>query len=331
MEERTVEQIIASAAAAARTALSEIESKQLLQALGVAVTIPQAALNADEAAAAAARIGLPVVLKVLSPEVSHKSEVGGVALGLSSEREVRDAFARIRTSLAERAPGARFDGVAVDRMARPGVELILGIIRDERFGPLVIAGLGGIFVEVFADTAFRLAPIDRREARAMLDELRGGAILRGVRGARPIAFDAVADLLVKLSEFAATHPDVKEMDLNPVVAYDDGLAVLDALVLLGGAPGAVSADPHKAARLGAAAQFSTARRLSAQALGAAPGRRPNSAGKASQLHIETKILPPGWAFVATLYCPRSVLFRPQPSGDSACRMSVGCSKFAAVD
>ncbi|MGO9264626.1 MAG: acetate--CoA ligase family protein [Candidatus Binataceae bacterium] len=249
MEERTVEQIIASAAAAARTALSEIESKQLLQALGVAVTIPQAALNADEAAAAAARIGLPVVLKVLSPEVSHKSEVGGVALGLSSEREVRDAFARIRTSLAERAPGARFDGVAVDRMARPGVELILGIIRDERFGPLVIAGLGGIFVEVFADTAFRLAPIDRREARAMLDELRGGAILRGVRGARPIAFDAVADLLVKLSEFAATHPDVKEMDLNPVVAYDDGLAVLDALVLLGGAPGAVSADPHKAARL----------------------------------------------------------------------------------
>jgi len=181
VEERTVEQIIASAAAAARTALSEIESKQLLQALGVAVTIPQAALNADEAVAAAARIGFPVVLKVLSPEVSHKSEVGGVALGLSSEREVRDAFARIRASLAERAPGARFDGVAVERMARPGVELILGIIRDERFGPLVIAGLGGIFVEVFADTAFRLAPIDRREARAMLDELRGGAILRRVR------------------------------------------------------------------------------------------------------------------------------------------------------
>jgi acyl-CoA synthetase (NDP forming) len=252
VEERTVEQIIARAATSGRSAaLSDVESKQLLQALGVAVAIPQAARSAEEAAAAAAAIGFPVVLKVLSPAVTHKSEVGGVVLGLDSENAVRSAFSRIRDSLAAHTPTAPFEGVAVDRMARPGVELILGITRDERFGPLVIVGLGGIFVEVLADTAFRLAPIDNAQARGMLEELRGGAILRGVRGAPPIDFDAVAALLVKLSEFAASHPEVKEMDLNPVVAYDDGFAVLDARVLVAApaATGGRAADPHYTARL----------------------------------------------------------------------------------
>jgi acetate---CoA ligase (ADP-forming) subunit alpha len=250
VEERTVEQLLASAAAGGRAALSEIEAKRLIGALGIAVAIPDHARTADEAVAAASRQGYPVVLKVLSPEVSHKSEVGGVALGLKSEREVRDAFERIRRSLAERAPGAQFDGVAVDAMARPGVELIIGIIRDDRFGPLVIVGLGGIFVEVFSDTAMRLAPIDRREARSMLEELRGGAILRGVRGAHAIDFEAVADLLAKLSEFAAAHPEVKELDLNPVVAYDDGLAVLDARIMLDHAPASrANLDPNHRQRL----------------------------------------------------------------------------------
>ena len=252
MEERTVEQIIARAATSGTSAaLSEIESKRLLHALGIVVAIPQAARSADEAAATAAAIGFPVVLKVVSPAVTHKSEVGGVVLGLDSESAVRSAFSRIRDSLAAQAPTAPFEGVMVDRMARPGVELILGITRDERFGPLVIVGLGGILVEVLADTASRLAPIDHGQARAMLGELRGVAILRGVRGARPIDFDAVAALLVKLSEFAARHADVKEMDLNPVVAYPDGLAVLDARVLVAApaATGARAADPHYTERL----------------------------------------------------------------------------------
>jgi succinyl-CoA synthetase beta subunit len=215
VKDRTVEQSIASAAAAAPSALSEIDAKHLLNAIGVAVAIPQVAATADEAVSAATRLGFPVVLKVLSPQVSHKSDVGGVELGLTSADAVRAAFTRIRDNLATRGPGARFDGVAVDRMAKPGVELILGVIRDPRFGPLVVAGLGGVFVEALADTVFRLAPLDRREARGMLDDLRGAAILRGVRGAPPIAFDAVADLLVKLGDFAAAYPAVSEMDLNP--------------------------------------------------------------------------------------------------------------------
>jgi acyl-CoA synthetase (NDP forming) len=231
VDETTIEQLIAGTAG--RSALTEIESKRLLEAVGISTAMAEQARTADEAAAAAARTGLPAVLKVLSSEVTHKSEVGGVMLGLRSEQEVRDAFERIRRNLAERAPGARFDGVAVQAMAAPGVELIAGVVRDERFGPLVLVGLGGIFVEVMQDSAFRLAPVDAREARAMLDELQGRAVLYGARGSRPIDFDSVIELIVKISELAARRPDIKEMDLNPVVAYDQGLKVLDARVLLG--------------------------------------------------------------------------------------------------
>jgi acyl-CoA synthetase (NDP forming) len=250
VDDTTIDQIIAGATAAGRTALSEIESKRILDAAGIATAMAEAAHTAEEAAAAAVRTGFPAVLKVIAAEVSHKSEVGGVVLGLKSEAEVREAFERIRRSLAQHAPQARFEGVAVQAMAGPGVELIAGIVRDERFGPLIVAGLGGIFVEVFKDTAFRLAPIDRREARAMLEELRGVAILHGARGGKPIDFEAVSDLLVKLSEFAARRSDLKEMDLNPVVAYEQGLKVLDARLLLANGSGtAANRDPNKTQRL----------------------------------------------------------------------------------
>ncbi|HZP44504.1 MAG TPA: acetate--CoA ligase family protein [Candidatus Binataceae bacterium] len=250
MEQGNLAQVLAEVTAAGRQALSEIDSKRVLAALGLSVAIPEVARSAEEAGAIAQRIGFPAVLKVVSADVTHKSEVGGVVLGLKSEAEVREGFARIRRNLAERAPQARFDGVAVDRMAPAGVELIAGIVRDERFGPMVIAGLGGTLVEIFADTTFRLAPIDRREARAMLDELRGSAILRGARGAKAIDFEAVADLLARLSEFAATHPMVKEMDLNPVVAYESGLRVLDARVLWDASAAPVAdGDPHHAERV----------------------------------------------------------------------------------
>jgi acyl-CoA synthetase (NDP forming) len=250
VDDTTIDQIIAGATAAGRTALSEIESKRILDAVGIATAMAEAAHTAAEAAAAAVRTGFPAVLKVIAAEVSHKSEVGGVVLGLKSEAEVREAFERIRRSLAQQAPQARFGGVAVQAMARPGVELIAGIVRDEHFGPLIVAGLGGIFVEVFKDTAFRLAPIDRREAKAMLEELRGAAILHGARGGKPIDFAAVSDLLVRLSEFAARRSDLKEMDLNPVVAYEQGVKVLDArLLLANGSTAAANRDPNKTQRL----------------------------------------------------------------------------------
>ncbi len=247
----TVDRILAEAIGAGRNELSEIESKQILDAIGIPVATAHLARSAEEATELAARVGFPAALKVVSPQAVHKSEVGGVELGLGSPAEVKAAFERIRHGLAARRPGARFDGVAVQAMATPGIELIVGMTRDDRFGALVMVGLGGTLVEIFKDTALRIAPITAAGARAMLGELRGVALLKGARGNAPADLDAIADLIAKISEFAAAHAEVREMDLNPVVAYPKGLRVLDARMLLdpAGAQSAPAADPHRAQRI----------------------------------------------------------------------------------
>ena len=241
--------MIADAAAAGRTALSEIESKKILEAIGIPSAIPEHAVSADDAAAIAVRIGFPVVLKVLSPDVTHKSEVGGVELNLRTDADVRAGFGRIRGALAKKQPGARFEGVAVQPMARPGLELIAGIVRDELFGPLIVVGLGGIFVELLKDTALRLAPVDAKEARAMLLGLRGAAMLHGARGSAAVDIEAVANAIAKLSEFAAATPEIKEMDLNPIVAHPNGIITLDARILIGPKAAPVNPDPRRAERV----------------------------------------------------------------------------------
>jgi len=248
---RILARIPAEAIGAGRSELSEIESKQILDAIGIPVTTAHLAQSAEEAAELAARVGFPAVLKVVSPQAVHKSEVGGVELGLGSPAEVRAAFERIRHGLAAGRPGARFDGVAVQAMATPGIELIVGMTRDDRFGTLVMVGLGGTLVEIFKDTALRIAPITTTGARAMLGELRGVALLKGARGNAPADLDAIADLIAKISEFAAAHTEVREMDLNPVAVYSKGLRVLDARVLLdpAGAESAPAPDPRHAQRI----------------------------------------------------------------------------------
>ena len=222
----------------------------MLHSLGLPVVVPEAAATADDAVQAASRIGFPVVLKVLSPDVSHKSDVGGVELNLDSEAAVREAFARIRRNLAAKARDARFEGVAVQPMARAGIELIAGTFRDPRFGAMVMVGLGGVLVETMNDTALGLAPIGGREASAMLDQLRGARILQGVRGQPGADIDAIVSLLESVSGIAATHPDIAEMDLNPVVAYEDGLAILDARIVIADTTAGTPhhEDPHRAAR-----------------------------------------------------------------------------------
>ena len=245
------DRIIAEALGAGRTELSEIESKQILEAIGIPVATAHLARSAEQAADLAARVGFPVVLKVLSPQAVHKSEVGGVALGLNSSAEVGAAFERIRQSLAAARPDARFDGVAVQAMAAPGLELIAGVTRDDRFGALVMVGLGGVLVEIFKDSSLRIAPVSAAGARAMLDGLRGAALLHGARGSAPADLDAIAALVAKISEFAASRPALREMDLNPVVAYPRGLRVLDARILLepGVAQSAPAADPRHTRRV----------------------------------------------------------------------------------
>src|SRR5208282_6610559 len=151
-----VSSVISSARSSGRTVLTEIESKRILYSLGLPVAVPEAALTADDAVRAASRFGFPVALKVLSPDVSHKSDVGGVELNLGNEAAVRDAYERIRRNLAARAGDARFEGVAVQPMAKAGVELLAGTYHDARFGAMLMVGLGGVFVEVMKDTALAL-------------------------------------------------------------------------------------------------------------------------------------------------------------------------------
>ena len=243
--------MLAEVLGAGRGELPEIESKRILDALGIPVALAHLARNADEAAELATRVGFPAALKVISPQAVHKSDVGGVELALGSPAEVSAAFERIRQNLAARRPDARFDGVAVQAMAPAGIEMIVGVARDDRFGTLVIVGVGGTLVEMLKDTAMRIAPVTEACARAMLDELRGAAILRGVRGGNPADLDALCGLIARLSAFAAEHPEVREMDLNPVAAYPDGVRVLDARILLdaAGARPAPDADARHAQRI----------------------------------------------------------------------------------
>ncbi len=170
-------------------------------------------------------------------------------LNLTSEAEVSRAFERIRSNLAERMPQARFEGVAVQQMTPRGVEILAGIVRDSTFGPFVLAGLGGVFVEIFNDTAMRVAPVGAAEARAMLAGLRGAPLLRGFRGSQPVDIDALAALIARLSELAIDHGEIAEMDLNPIIAYPRGLSVVDARIRLAAKRAAQPVDPNRSRRL----------------------------------------------------------------------------------
>jgi len=223
---------IGAARAAGRTLLTEVESKQLLRSAGLNVTDARLATSADEAAQAAAEIGFPVVLKVVSGDIAHKSDVGGVMLGLADEAAVRAGFAEMQRTVAERAPGATVDGVSVQPMARPGTEVIVGMTTDPQFGPVLMFGLGGIMVEVLRDVAFRIVPLEPRDAQQMVREIKGFPVLEGVRGQAPCDLAALERMLLEISTFAEAHPEIAELDLNPVLAYPDGALAVDARVVL---------------------------------------------------------------------------------------------------
>jgi acyl-CoA synthetase (NDP forming) len=226
--------LIAAARAARRAALDEPAGKRLLASFGVSV--PRSLIVPDAAAAAAACADLkpPLALKVVSPDILHKSDAGGVMVGLASVAEVEAAVRAMMTRPA--IASARIDGFLVEEMAPAGVELVVGGIRDPQFGPLVMVGLGGVFVEVMGDVAFRICPITRLDAGEMLDELRGAALLRGARGRRPASREAIVDVLLKVggdNGLLMTHgEDIAEADINPLIASDQGAVAVDARFVL---------------------------------------------------------------------------------------------------
>jgi acyl-CoA synthetase (NDP forming) len=228
----SIASIIDKAKAEGRTVLSEVESKQILEEAGVSTARARLATTREAAQAQAREMGFPVALKIISPEISHKSDVGGVKLDLKTPEEVAAAYDEIVASVKQAAPDAAIEGVSVQQMARPGVEVIVGISQDPQFGPVLMFGLGGIFVEVLKDVAFRIVPITPRDARQMVREIKGYAVLEGVRGQEPADVAALEQLLLRVSEFAEQHPEVAELDLNPIFAYNDGALAVDARVVL---------------------------------------------------------------------------------------------------
>ena len=225
---------VARALAASGPVLTEIASKALLARYGVKLPPEALATSETEAVAAAGKIGGAVALKVQSPDILHKTEAGAVALGLSGEAAVREGYRLVLARALAAHPGARIDGVLVQAMARRGHEMILGITRDPDFGPMLMVGLGGIHVEVLRDVAFAPVPLGAEEALALLGELRGAALLDGVRGEPASDRAALAQLMVALSRFAADHAEgIEEIDLNPVIVHaaGEGLTIVDALIV----------------------------------------------------------------------------------------------------
>ena len=225
--------VIDRAKSEGRTVLTEIESKQVLEEAGIPTATAHLAKTADESVAAAKQVGYPVVLKIVSPDVTHKSDVGGVRLGLDSPEAVAAAYREITQAVKGHQPDARIEGVAVQKMARPGIEVIIGMSKDQQFGPVLMFGLGGILVEVLKDVAFRIVPLEPRDARQMVREIKGFPALQGFRGQEPADLEALEKLILIVSAFVEAHPEIEELDLNPVFAYKDGALAVDARIVLG--------------------------------------------------------------------------------------------------
>jgi acyl-CoA synthetase (NDP forming) len=224
--------IIDKARTEGRKILTEVESKQLLQEVGVPTAHARLAATRDAAVQAARDIGFPVVLKIVSPQITHKTDVGGVKLDLKSAEEVAAAFDEIVAAARRAAPDAAVEGVSVQKMAPAGIEVIVGVSTDPQFGPVLMFGLGGVLVEVLKDVAFRIIPIAPRDARQMIHDIKGFPLLEGYRGQDPADLAALENLLLRVSDFVEKHPEVSELDLNPVFAYKDSALAVDARIVL---------------------------------------------------------------------------------------------------
>lgn len=215
-----------------RLVLTEVESKEVLSAAGIRVNETRLAHSKEEALSLSWALGFPVVLKVGSPQIVHKSEAGGVRLNLGSEAEIAQAYEEILSSAQALMPQAVIHGISVQRMARPGIELIAGVSQDPQFGPVLMFGLGGIWSEILKDVAFRLIPITPRDAYSMVRQIRGYPLLEGYRTLEPVNLTLVEEMLLFLSRFAIENPWVREVDLNPIFAYREDVFAADARILL---------------------------------------------------------------------------------------------------
>ena len=215
-----------------RPQLTESEAKVVIAEAGIATTTPRLSTSSEEAASLAQEMGFPVVLKIDSPDIVHKSDAGGVRLGLGSADEVMWAYKEMLSDVAQQTPDATVAGITVQPMAPSGIEVIVGVSRDPQFGPVLMFGLGGILVELLQDVSFRVVPISRWDAEQMIRDLKGYRVLQGFRGQPPVSLEALEELLLKVSHLVEENPEIAELDLNPVIAYPDGAVAVDARISL---------------------------------------------------------------------------------------------------
>lgn len=227
-----VEHILKAAREEGRSTLLEPEAKDICRAYKMPTPEFGLAINATEATKLAEKITYPVVLKIVSPDILHKTEAGGVVLGLNSKTAVEEAYHQIIFNARKYNSNARIVGVLVQHMAPKGVEVIIGGLRDKQFGPTVLFGLGGIFVEVLKDATFRVAPLTDHDAREMMRETRSYPILKGVRGQGPSDEEAIMQMLHATSKMMLDIDDISQIDLNPVMVYGSGATIVDARMIL---------------------------------------------------------------------------------------------------
>jgi len=227
-----MDQIITAARKEKRTSLTELESKQILREAGINTTEIRLASTKEEAIAHSREFGFPVVLKIVSPDILHKTDIGGVKLNLDNEADVDNAYDDIISAAKKHEPSASIQGVSVQPMVRPATEVIIGMNKDPQFGPVLMFGLGGILVEILKDVSFRIVPLTRRDAREMIREIKGYPILEGYRGQEPADIAILEELLLKVSEFVENRDEIKELDINPIFAYRDNALAIDARVIL---------------------------------------------------------------------------------------------------
>lgn len=224
--------VFAQARKEGRSYLLEPEAKIVCMEYGIPVTRFKVALSQDEAGRFADQIGYPIVLKIVSPDVLHKSDVGGVVLDLKNAPDVENAYKKIIANVKKHKPDAKIVGVLVQEMAPSSTEIIVGATKDPQFGPALMFGLGGIFVEVLRDVTFRIAPITESDAREMITEVKAYPILKGYRGQPAADVDAIVKILMNTSRLVMDHQEIKELDLNPIMVYEKGAKTVDARIII---------------------------------------------------------------------------------------------------
>jgi acetyl-CoA synthetase (ADP-forming) len=212
--------------------LTEAESYSLLSEYGIPVPKYLVAYSEKEATGAEEKLGFPLVMKIISPDIIHKSNLGGVAMNIINSLQIKKAYKNIISQVREKRPDAKIDGILLYKQAPKGVEVIVGMIRDPQFGPTVMFGLGGIFVEILKDVAFRVCPVERADIEEMLTEIEGIKMLQGYRGQPRCDVDSIIEIILQISRLALDYPVIKGIDLNPILVYDKGALVVDAKILL---------------------------------------------------------------------------------------------------